>query len=469
MRRKSQVAVFVIVGLLIVVFVSILISVKNISLGRESADAKLFSANRDRLQRFLDECTENAAVRSNVAYGMNKQSRQEYESYFENELHTCMQNLVSTFEEQALVIGLGAPSAETQINEDNIVFSINYPISLSNKELSYEIADYTYIFDKTHTVAIEKEKPMLSSDELVNIYADEDTKLADIKNSRASEITIKVFDKRELPENANLLGNLGYGISPGNYFANDTIELSFFAEELGFESTEGLYIAWWSHHGQEWGLLPTTIDNGIMKARTRYLTYYGVMRWIQAPEIEEEEEAPQSAITVPPDPPHNDIIVYGGDVLSIFNSIRQDMGGTYGLSLNPKCVEPPFISTNAICRTGYSPQCGLTAVHCKVNRLGSTDINILFRHEIVHNLQQLNGGCGNSVRTEWGAEYISGSTYYTFKLNNQPVTAQQIAGLMEERNCTGQELRDAALCRPGSYERLAAKGCLLAGNDVATW
>ena len=130
MRRKSQVAVFVIVGLLIVVFVSILISVKNISLGRESADAKLFSANRDRLQRFLDECTENAAVRSNVAYGMNKQSRQEYESYFENELHTCMQNLVSTFEEQALVIGLGAPSAETQINEDNIVFSINYPISI---------------------------------------------------------------------------------------------------------------------------------------------------------------------------------------------------------------------------------------------------------------------------------------------------------------------------------------------------
>ena len=468
--KKSQVTLFIIIGLLVVMVISIILSRDNTkTLQDESRDIQVFSSDKEILQKNLEHCTENSAIKSNVKYGIHETTKQDYISYFKINLADCMTSLVITFKEHSTKVILGEIDAELEINNDNLVFIINYPIKISNNKLKYTLDKYTYVFDKKYESLINEDRTMFSSDSLVNAKIAESIKIEDLKANSTEKIAIKVLDKKELSNNDGLLGNLVYEIQPNNYFANDTLELSFFAEELGFDDTSGFKIAWWSYSAQEWGLLDTSIDNGVLKARTKYLTYYGIMKQIVEPVIEEEDEAPASTFIYPVEPPSISFQVYDGDVSSIFNSIRQEMGGTYGLSLNPSCSDPPFISTGAICKTGYSPQCGLTAVHCKPGRLGSENLNVLFRHEIVHNLQQLNGGCGESVRTEWGAEYISGSSYYTFKVNGQPASASQITSIMSSRGCTEQELRDAAVCKPDSYQILASKGCLPNNNQLATW
>jgi len=134
-----------------------------------------------------------------------------------------------------------------------------------------------------------------------------------------------------------------------------------------------------------------------------------------------------------------------------------EMGGTYSLSLNPMCTNPPFITGSTVCRTGYSEQCGLTAVHCNPARLGG-DLNMLFRHEVVHNLQQMNGGCaGVSQLTEWGAEFISNSGYYTFKLDGVPVKTPQVTAVFSQK-CSETQLKALALCQDTSLWNLCSQG-----------
>ena len=96
-----------------------------------------------------------------------------------------------------------------------------------------------------------------------------------------------------------------------------------------------------------------------------------------------------------------------------------------------------------------------------------TELNIAFRHEVTHNLQHLNGGCGSGVRSEWGADYNVGSSYYSFDVKGKCMRTSELAQAMRERGCSNSQLSNAALCKSGSYDILSSSGCLLGSGDIA--
>ncbi len=164
---------------------------------------------------------------------------------------------------------------------------------------------------------------------------------------------------------------------------------------------------------------------------------------------------------------------YHGTYMEIYEKIKNDMGSSmelYPVSPSGECQPPSPI---AYWCWRVSGSCG-NGIYCKEEALTGASIaqlNTLFRHELTHSLQGSCGGTitnGLGVRSEWGAEYYSGSTYYRFKVKGQWLTAQQLGEAMKNSGCSESMLMNAAFCKGGAYAQLGKQGCILGNNgDIA--
>ncbi len=157
--------------------------------------------------------------------------------------------------------------------------------------------------------------------------------------------------------------------------------------------------------------------------------------------------------------------IYDGPHMEIFNQVKADMGGTYKLYTD--CTND--INKNAWCWVHSG--CHGIGIYCKRDKLesaGKETLNTLFKHEITHNLQHMQGGCSGQISSEWGAEYNSGSKYYRFIRNGKEWTAQQLAQILISNGCSPSLLQKAAICNSAAYSEMNQKGCLLGNGEVAS-
>ncbi len=466
--KRSQATIFIIIGLLIII-ISIFFFI-NRDFQKQNLNIEIL--NEQSFQKYFDECAHDSIIQSNIINGFIS-NNEYYQQTFLKKLDQCMGPFLLYLDNDKGydIIKISENNADIQVNEINLIVNISYPIEIKKRTSIFRFENFIETFDRSINYKLSDigKKLVYSTDRLVNLNIEENTQLTDLYGDPAEDIVIvKLSDKRE-KNGEELYSNLIYCILPIQHVFTKDVELKLDVESLipGILDYEDLRVAWWDPRADEWGFLPSKYEMGYITAEIEYTTCFGLII-NNGPEFgnfeqgldDEAEGFSESLINVPP-PEYQ---MHSGKYDEIFYKIRQEMGGTYTLNDVSKCVLGP---SSTYCYVGTPAGCG-TKIHCKREKLASLDehsLNMLFRHEITHNLQQVNGGCiSQRIYSEWGAEYYSGSNYYSFLLNGEWHTAAQLGEKLKQEGCSEEELNSMAFCEPGSIE--SASHCFI-GKEIA--
>lgn len=165
-------------------------------------------------------------------------------------------------------------------------------------------------------------------------------------------------------------------------------------------------------------------------------------------------EVPGTIITNPDyqpdsgtDDPGSTMTIYHGNAMDIYNSVRAEMG----LSTNLYLVTCPG---GQMCDKIAWAWCysGGTGIYCDVNKIAKgsdAGLTKLFRHELIHQMQQ---GAGPDYLHEWGADFLSDNGGGYCFLTRDGVRKATATGsyLLSTRVCTQASLKDVALNKPSA-------------------
>ncbi|MCH8004196.1 MAG: hypothetical protein IH934_06220 [Nanoarchaeota archaeon] len=149
-RKKSQVTIFLILGVIIVIVVVILVLIRNYSvkktLERETIDAREIVFEVQPIRNFVSECfsiVSKDSLNEPPDEPPNERPRNiQLKEYVERNIDTCLD--FSVFEEQGFEISKKEAEVEVSINENDISFKMTYPIIIGNTldEGKTEIKDF---------------------------------------------------------------------------------------------------------------------------------------------------------------------------------------------------------------------------------------------------------------------------------------------------------------------------------------
>jgi hypothetical protein len=479
MHKKAQISLFFIFGLIFLILLALFFFQKKSS---ELVKGDLYSEEMGSFQKYFDECALYAILKSNVLNGFVS-NKEHYQELIISNVNNCMQPFIESLEEKGFTIKKSPSDSKLEVYDKTLVVSIDYPADISKDAFRFSFTQFTKTFEREVEINLDEigKLSVSSSDNMARVDFSGKTELYDIYGGRADDfIIVKVTDKRE-KKGQELEGNLIYCILPIELLPSSPTKICLYPDDLipGVKDLSKLKISWWNPESNKWGFLETEYKNNCLQATLNYTTCFGIVENDEIfgelmPGESPEESGFYSSLIDAPNPEYN---IFPGGYDEIFNRINAEMKGPYILDLNPACAAKA--GGTAYCFVGAMKGCD-TAVHCmpdKINSMGEREKNILFRHEITHSIQQINDArnsqCGPRplAKREWGAEYYSGSTYYTFSLGNTKYTAVQLVEYLKENGCTAtdDDFLKAAFCETGAYDNLRNKGCLLGkgGTDIA--
>lgn len=130
--KKSQVTIFLIIGVVMIIVVVTLVLVRNFSvkktLERETIDAKEIVFGVQPIKNFVEECL--FIVSRNSLDTDENYVKEQLESFVQDNIDDCLD--FSVFERQGLTVSKKEVIVEASINEDDISFKMIYPIIINN-------------------------------------------------------------------------------------------------------------------------------------------------------------------------------------------------------------------------------------------------------------------------------------------------------------------------------------------------
>ncbi|MCM2325990.1 MAG: hypothetical protein NDI94_06005 [Candidatus Woesearchaeota archaeon] len=486
---KSQVSLYIIIGLVVVIVLAAIFLPKK----AQQNDLVKLSLDKAGFQSYFEECSKLSVIDGNNRYGLSESTRSEYQQHVSAKLRECSSEYLTKLEEKGLNVTDADITVVLEINDVNAIVTIIYPVSISLGSSTYVYDGYEETFEKQRVIEPQDTvgKNVVSSDNNFLISSDEPLQFIDIYGKPVKkDIVLKIADKREF-DGEELESSLVYGITPIGQFSKEPITIKLYVE--GFVPPE-LYnkirIAWYNPLSNTWMYYADAkVKDGAITTDVHYTSYYGLTTSRPTPNNVPtlgtsqpmipglNEPIPQgtsgfgssSGFTgsyTPPDTSYNN--VPGNDVKKIYDTIKAEMHANYVLSVDPNCVPE-----GGFCWTGSTDRCGVAAIYCteRIYSMSNSELNLLFRHELTHNLQQNNGGCASDDRPmkEWGAEYYAGSTYYAFVMEEGKLLAHVAAEkMLEQPGCTEEILKNAAFCSSASDVALMKEKCLKA-NELSAY
>ena len=133
-EKKSQVTIFLILGVVMVIVVVTLVFIRNYSV-KKTLEREIIGANEivfdvQPIKNFVEECL--------FIVSRNSLENNIDENYIEGQLETFVENNIdacldfSVFEEQGFDISKGEVAIDVSINEKDVTFKMTYPIIIGN-------------------------------------------------------------------------------------------------------------------------------------------------------------------------------------------------------------------------------------------------------------------------------------------------------------------------------------------------
>jgi len=132
-QKRSQITIFLILGIVIIVVVVLVFIISRYSV-KKTLEQELLSAKEivfdvQPIKNFVYSCLNVVSKDSLENFGENY-TEGEIESYVKNNIDTCLD--FSAFEEQGFVILMKEANVGASINENDVVFRMEYPIIITN-------------------------------------------------------------------------------------------------------------------------------------------------------------------------------------------------------------------------------------------------------------------------------------------------------------------------------------------------
>jgi hypothetical protein len=150
MGKKSQISIFVIIGLLIVVILGSFIVIRNINQkSLLSGSDYLFEmgARQSALESVISECVKQHVIQGEILYGLRMDwSPQHIESHIKNNLHTCIDSFAK---EQRYRAYYGELDVDIKIDREALTAEIIYPMQFSSQNTLLRFVKQEYRFPRT--------------------------------------------------------------------------------------------------------------------------------------------------------------------------------------------------------------------------------------------------------------------------------------------------------------------------------
>lgn len=281
MGSKSQISIFLIVGIVLIVGVSTFFLISK-SQGEPNfpkiSDTK---KTQESLNYFMGSCLELVSNDAMVSYGIDAEVSEDWiEHYVSRNILGCTKGLPS-YIEQGYEVKEGEVTVQANINEETVDVNLQFPIELTKQDATIKFKEQNYVLPRKtfEKIKTSQETLITSSDSNFQIIVPPGTTL-----SGSDEVGIEVLD-REFDDLSNLalMGKLAYrGLPDGAEFSNP-VELVINYHQKDVPSTIGegnLTLGYYNKDLDIWVSLESSEvdeENNVIRARTTHFTPFGVM------------------------------------------------------------------------------------------------------------------------------------------------------------------------------------------------
>lgn len=159
-HKKSQITIFLILGIVMVIMIVVLIALSRYSV-KKTSEQEILSAkeivfNIQPIKNFVSDClfiVSKNALNEPPDEPPNERPRDvQLGEYVERNIDTCLD--FSAFREQGFDISKKEATIEVSINENDVVFKMEYPIiitdgaNIEKTEIKYFIAKHNLIYEE---------------------------------------------------------------------------------------------------------------------------------------------------------------------------------------------------------------------------------------------------------------------------------------------------------------------------------
>ncbi|MBN1503113.1 hypothetical protein JW930_06210, partial [Candidatus Woesearchaeota archaeon] len=275
MGKKSQIALFIIIGLVLLIGIVILISFKvrrdKEQVTERKAERLMLTLAGEKISYFVDDC-----IKEKLNEGIGSAGFSGAEQYVKQHLDECVD--LSLFEEQGYEIEKDTSGIEVDLSysDDYVTVSVRYPITISLENNKKELLTFYYRARRTIATGVFLDEygytdhaiVVPSPDGRATLTIPEGTRITDSSGQQfeAVEISLTPVDKREDGlGNEIVLGNLVYVLEPsGLHFEGpDPVQFSvhYYDSLLDGRDENSLSVMTYGDKGVWYGV-PTVIDSG---------------------------------------------------------------------------------------------------------------------------------------------------------------------------------------------------------------
>ena len=146
MKKKSQVSLIVILGVVLLVIISMFIFIRISSakteIKRQAGETIDFSNVRTNVKLYVDDCLEQTTLRAIDNYGLQN-SETQIENYINIYLISCL-NRFEYLKEQNYDVKYGSPDPTIEITDNVLFVDLVFPVTISKGEEEISIQDFQH-------------------------------------------------------------------------------------------------------------------------------------------------------------------------------------------------------------------------------------------------------------------------------------------------------------------------------------
>jgi hypothetical protein len=285
MDKKSQLTLFIIIGILLAVLLafSLILVVRNTGFDFESESRKAsrLSEMRADIKAYIISCGYEAVSTLVDDTGLREETRQLYENRISEEVMICSETIFASLAEQGYSIEAQAASTIVELTDNSILVTVLYPVTVRRNQEIITFDEFTIKLERAVTVyfpdgLVPADTIVQAMNERAYLLLEEGTEITDEDGNPVEYVSLNLVDLHfDGLSNGVVVGNVVYqGLPEGAQFSREVtlvIEIRQHDIPPGYTMND-LKIAWWDKTLRLWRSWPTAIEGNRLVAQITHFT-----------------------------------------------------------------------------------------------------------------------------------------------------------------------------------------------------
>lgn len=258
-KKKGQLAIFIIVGIILIFAFGILLVMLNVAKEKPLEERDLTAVDSDQLNNFISLCVENVVNDGVNTLGLRGNA---LEQYMNHNIQKCTNNF-EDFEKQGFKVNISTINSTVTISENAVAAYVNYPVEITLKDFNFKSFLFNSILNRKEAYKLPVENGRIR-DTITITSPDGRMELIILKGTRVNTDEIKIgmrnndYDK---DENAIMIPMI-YEFTEGVTFSPSATLVYTYDERILPELTNenSLKLSYYDKNQRKMIQLPSVVD-----------------------------------------------------------------------------------------------------------------------------------------------------------------------------------------------------------------